>query len=75
MEELWKVIDNEFSVYVINILNLKLDKISSLVSENMDVRAYEGIADALTDLLVDASKEFFIQGFLRGIAVARTQDA
>ncbi|MCI9379014.1 MAG: hypothetical protein HFI06_10965 [Eubacterium sp.] len=71
MEELWKVIDNEFSVYVINILNLKLEEISSLVSENMDVRVYEGIADALTDLLVDASKEFFIQGFLRGIAVMK----
>ena len=72
MKELWQVIDNEFSVYVIGILNLKLDKISSLVSENMEVRVYEGIADALTDLLVDASKEFFIQGFLRGIAVVKS---
>lgn len=72
MEELWKMIDNEFSVYVINILNLKLEEISSLVSENMDGRDYEGIEDALTDLLVDTSKEFFIQGFLRGIAAVKS---
>lgn len=72
MKELWQVIDNEFSAYAIDILNLKLEEISSLVSENMEVRVYEGIADALTDLLVDASKEFFIQGFLRGIAVVKS---
>ena len=45
MKELWQVIDNEFSVYAINILNLKLDEISSLVSENMEVRTYEKMED------------------------------
>ncbi len=72
MKELWQVIDNEFSAYAINILNLKLEEISRLASENMDARVYEGIEDTLTGLLVDASKEFFIQGFLRGIAVVKS---
>ena len=53
MKELWQVIDNEFSVYAINILNLKLDEISSLVSENMEVRTYEKMEDELTDRLVE----------------------
>ena len=61
MKELWQVIDNEFSVYAINILNLKLDEISSLVSENMEVRTYEKMEDELTDRLVDISKKFFVQ--------------
>ena len=72
MKELWQVIDNEFSVYVIGILNLKLDKISSLVSENMEVRTYEKMEDELTDRLVDISKKFFVQGFLRGVAVMKS---
>ena len=71
MKELWQVIDNEFSVYVIGILNLKLDKISSLVSENMETRVYEEVEDELTTRLVDVSKDFFVQGFLRGIAAER----
>ncbi|MCI8873336.1 MAG: hypothetical protein HFH51_10865 [Lachnospiraceae bacterium] len=72
MKELWQVIDNEFSVYAINILNLKLDEISSLVSENMEVRTYEKMEDELTDRLVDISKKFFVQGFLRGVAVMKS---
>mgnify|MGYP001155213600 CR=1 FL=1 len=72
MAELWQVIDNEFSVYAIGILNLKLDEISSLVSENMDARVYEELEDGLTTRLVDASKDFFIQGFLRGVAVMKS---
>ena len=71
MKELWQVIDNEFSGYVIGILNLKLDKISSMVSENMEVRVYEEVEDELTTRLVDVSKDFFVQGFLRGIAAER----
>ena len=66
------MIDNEFSVYAINILNLKLDEISSLVSENMEVRTYEKMEDELTDRLVDISKKFFVQGFLRGVAVMKS---
>lgn len=72
MKELWQVIDNEFSVYVIGILNLKLDKISSLVSENMETRVYEEVEDELTTHLVDVSKDFFVQGFLRGVAVVKS---
>lgn len=72
MKELWQVIDNEFSVYAINILNLKLDEISSLVSENMKVKTYEKMEDELTDRLVDISKKFFVQGFLRGVAVMKS---
>lgn len=72
MEELWQVIDSEFSVYVIGILNLKLDEISSLVSKNMGVRVYGEMEDELATRLVDASKEFFIQGFLRGIAAVKS---
>ncbi|NBI88605.1 hypothetical protein D3Z47_21470 [Lachnospiraceae bacterium] len=72
MKELWQVIDNEFSVYVIGILNLKLDKISSLVSENMETRVYEEVEDELTTRLVDVSKDFFVQGFLRGVAVVKS---
>jgi hypothetical protein len=72
MKELWQVIDNEFSVYAINILNLKLDEISSLLSENMKVKTYEKMEDELTDRLVDISKKFFVQGFLRGVAVMKS---
>ena len=72
MEELWQLIDDEFSVCAINILNSKLDEISDMVSENMDGGAYEKLEDELATRLVDTSKEFFIQGFLRGIAVVKT---
>lgn len=71
MGELGNLIDSEFSVEVIGILNQRLDGISTLAGSNMDASAYERIADGLSGLLVDASKEFFIQGFLRGIAAAR----
>lgn len=71
MGELGQLIDNEFSVSVIGFLNLKLDGICDIVSENMDGSVYEEIEDEIATLLVDASKEFFTQGFLRGIAVAK----
>lgn len=71
MGELGQLIDNEFSVSVIGFLNLKLDGICDIVSENMDGSAYEEIEDEIATLLMDASKEFFTQGFLRGIAVAK----
>ncbi len=71
MGELGQLIDNEFSVSVIGFLNLKLDGICDIVSENMDGSAYEKIEDEIATLLVDTSKEFFTQGFLRGIAVAK----
>lgn len=75
MEELWQLIDDEFSVCAINILNSKLDEISGMVSENMDGGAYEKLEDELATRLVDASKEFFIQGFLRGVAVVKSGTA
>lgn len=71
MGELGQLIDNEFSVSVIGFLNLKLDRICDIVSENMDGSAYEEIEGEIATLSVDASKEFFTQGFLRGIAVAK----
>ncbi len=71
MGELGQLIDNEFSVSVIGFLNLKLDGICNMMSENMDSTVYEEIEDEITTLLVDASKEFFTQGFLRGIAAAK----
>ena len=71
MGDLGHLIDNEFSVSVIGFLNLKLDGICDIVSENMDGSAYEKIEDEIATLLVDTSKEFFTQGFLRGIAVAK----
>ncbi|MCI8491353.1 MAG: hypothetical protein HFJ04_14150 [Lachnospiraceae bacterium] len=66
-----ELIDNEFSVGVISVLNYRLDEIGALVSEYMDAGAYKEAEDRISGLLVDISKEFFTQGFLRGIAVAR----
>ena len=71
MSELGNLIDNEFSVGVIGILNLKLDGICEMAAGSMDAGEYEEMADELSGLLVDASREFFIQGFLRGIAAVK----
>lgn len=71
MRSLKRIINNEFSAGVIDILNGRLEKISALVSEHMEPEAYEEIEDELTDRLVGASKDFFIQGFLRGMAAAK----
>lgn len=71
MGELENLIDNEFSVEVVGILNLKLDGICEMAAGNVDAGEYEGMVDELSGLLVDASKEFFIQGFLRGIAAVK----
>ncbi len=71
MECLNEIIDNEFSVEVIGVLNYKLDSISTLVAGRMDAKAYEEIDDEISKLLVDMSKEFFTQGFLRGVAAAK----
>ena len=71
MDHLEKLIDSEFSVFVIGDLNLKLDKISALISEKMDSSAYHAVEDEIYTELVNTSKDFFTQGFLRGIAVAK----
>ncbi len=71
MECLNEIIDNEFSVEVIGVLNYKLDSISTLVAGRMDAKAYEEIDAEISKLLVDMSKEFFTQGFLRGVAAAK----
>lgn len=71
MDELEKLIDNEFSADVIGRMNFRLDHISRLVSEHMDAGAYQEIDAELARLLVETSKEFFAQGFLRGIAAAK----
>ncbi len=71
MDSLEAFIDNEFSAGVIGILNYRLDEIGILISEYMDARAYKEAEDRISGMLVDISKEFFTQGFLRGIAVAR----
>ena len=70
MDRLEQLIDNEFSTDVIGVLNFRLDRISGLVSEHMDAEAYPLDAQ-ISALLVEVSKEFFTQGFLRGIAVAK----
>lgn len=70
MDSLIQIINNEFSVRVIDLLNSRLEEISGLVSANMEPGIYEGIADEVTDRLVAASKDFFLQGFLRGMAAA-----
>lgn len=71
MGVLEQLTDNEFSVEVIGVMNYRLDEISTLVSDNMDVGVYEEIEDKLSTLLVDISKEFFTQGFIRGIAATK----
>lgn len=65
-----QIIDNEFSVRVIDLLNGRMEEVSGLVSANMEPGIYEEIADEVTDQLVAASKDFFLQGFLRGMAAA-----
>lgn len=70
MDSLIQIINNEFSVRVIDLLNGRLEEISGLVSANMEPGIYEGIADEVTDRLVASSKDFFLQGFLRGMAAA-----
>lgn len=72
MGSLAQVINNEFSAKVIDILNnSKLEGISALVSAHMEPEDYGKIEDEVTDRLVEASKDFFIQGFLRGMAAAK----
>lgn len=70
MECMKEIIDNEFSAAVIGVLNFRLDGISTLVEEHMDAEAYGKIDAELSTLLVDISKAFFTQGFLRGVAAA-----
>lgn len=72
MGSLAQAINNEFSARVIDLLNAKLENISALVSVHMEPEAYEEIGDEVTDRLVEASKDFFIQGFLRGMAAAKS---
>lgn len=71
MRSLAQIINNEFSAGVIDILNGRLEEISALVSGHMEPEAYEEIGDEVTDRLVGVSKDFFIQGFLRGMAAAK----
>lgn len=66
-----EIIDNEFSAEVIGVMNFRLDDISTLVAEHMDADAYGKIDAKLANLLVDISKAFFTQGFLRGVAAAK----
>lgn len=68
MEE---IIDNEFSAEVIGVMNYRLDDISTLVEKHMNADAYGEIDAELSRLLVDISKAFFTQGFLRGVAAAK----
>lgn len=71
MDKLEKIIDDEFSCAIIGILNHKLDVISDLVAAHMDIQEYNAIIDELSISLVEISKEYFTQGFLRGIAAAK----
>ena len=66
-----EIIDNEFSAAVVGVLNFKLDSVSTLVAEHMDAKTYEEIDREMSNLLVEISKEFFTQGFLRGVAAAK----
>lgn len=66
-----EIIDNEFSAEVIGVMNFRLDDISTMVAEHMDADAYGKIDAKLANLLVDISKAFFTQGFLRGVAAAK----
>lgn len=71
MDSLIQIINNEFSVKVIDLLNGRLEEVSRLVSANVEPGIYEKIADGVADQLVAVSKDFFIQGFLRGMAAAK----
>lgn len=72
MRSFKQIINNEFSAGVIDVfLNGRLEEISALVSVHMEPEAYEEIRDEVTDRLVGASKDFFLQGFLRGMAAAK----
>ena len=71
MNRLDQVIENEFSSEVVGVLNYRMEEISTLISDYMDAGAYEGIEDKLSTILVDISKEFFTQGFLRGVAAEK----
>lgn len=71
MEYLNEIIDNEFSAKVIGAMNYKLDSINTLVAGHMDAKTYDEIDGELSSLLVEMSKEFFMQGFLRGVAAAK----
>lgn len=66
-----EIIDNEFSAEVIGVMNFRLDDISTMVAEHMDADAYGEIDAKLANFLVDISKAFFTQGFLRGVAAAK----
>ncbi len=66
-----EIIDNEFSAEVISVLNFQLDSISTLAAEHMDAKTYEEIDGEMSNRLVEMSKEFFTQGFLRGVAAAK----
>lgn len=66
-----EIIDNEFSAAVIGVLNFKLDSVSTLVAGHMDAETYEEIDGEISNLLVEISKEFFTQGFLRGVAAVK----
>ena len=72
MGSLAQAINNEFSARVIDLLNARLENISTQASPHMELEAYEEIGDEVTDRLVEASKDFFIQGFLRGMAAAKS---
>lgn len=71
MDSLEAFMDNEFSACAIGVLNYRLDEIGILISEYMDAGVYEEVEDRISGMLVDISREFFAQGFLRGIAVAK----
>lgn len=66
-----EIIDNKFSATVIGVLNFKLDSISTLAAEHMDAKTYKEIDGEMSNRLVEMSKEFFTQGFLRGVAAAK----
>ena len=66
-----EIIDNAFSAAVIGVLNFKLDSVSTLVAGHMDAKTYEEIDREISNLLVEISKEFFTQGFLRGMAAVK----
>lgn len=71
MNRLDQIIESEFSSEVVGVLNYRMEKISTLISDHMDVGVYEGIEDTLSTLLVEISKKFFTQGFLRGVAAEK----
>ncbi|MEY8392909.1 hypothetical protein AALA98_16455 [Lachnospiraceae bacterium 45-W7] len=72
MECLKEIIDNEFSVEIISRLNLKYDGMYKAVSDHMDAEVFEGVEEELISQFVDASKDFFVQGFFRGMAAAKS---